>query len=55
MRPSSLCLKYHVFSARHTRQEALLDAVELDVQEIEFRGRVRAACAKSASVIEVEL
>ena len=44
-----------MFGARHVRQEALLDAVELDVQsgripEIEFRGRLRAACATSASV-----
>ena len=55
LRPRSLCLKYHVFNARHARQATLLDAVELGVQEIEFRGRVRAACAKSASVVEVEL
>ena len=60
LRPRSLCLKYHVFNGRHARQETLLDAAELDVQngqmqEIEFRGRVRAACARSASVIDVEL
>ena len=55
-----ICAGSYVFGARHVRQETLLDAVELDVQsgrmqEIEFRGRVRAASAKSASVVEVEL
>ena len=43
-----ICAGSYVFGARHVRQEAPLDAVELDVQsgriqEFEFRGRVRAA------------
>ena len=55
-----ICAGSNVLGARHVRQEAVLDAIELDVQsgrvqEIEFCGRVCGACANSASVGGVKL